>query len=401
MSRFLSVAVSALILGSQGFTVSAQSTRADSIVRSLSEFAEETPGNEGYLTIAETEATAALEHVALALSEPGSLDAIRVHLGHVDFVYSPAEGEAGPGTGYGLRSALLNVRESIQALLKSRGTPGSVREHADHMQASFANVYEWWSMSYAPLREGLRSRDGRDAVRAHAGRLEELLERMVNGVDADGDGTVGWQEGEGGLAQMRQHLTLLSEATDEAPATGAPCEDAQADPRYPDAMNVMSPIMGPCGRLTGRALVDRTDVAVIFHRLTRRLDSTLGVTPATDPISDVPTTHPNYESIQFILGTGIHATFEDAYSPRHFINRYQIAVQLEKFVTLVFPDLSPVATTPTVSDMEETHWAYSSLVRLLSLGIIRLDQDGAFHGNRLVNRSGLAASIQRLVEVGR
>ena len=41
------------------------------------------------------------------------------------------------------------------------------------------------------------------------GAPSALTDAIVNGVDADGDGRVGWQEGEGGLAQATQHLGLL------------------------------------------------------------------------------------------------------------------------------------------------------------------------------------------------
>ncbi len=52
-----------------------------------------------------------------------------------------------------------------------------------------------------------------------AAEAAELLEEMtaltaatVEGVDADGDGRIGWQEGEGGLAQATTHLGLLRRA---------------------------------------------------------------------------------------------------------------------------------------------------------------------------------------------
>ena len=39
--------------------------------------------------------------------------------------------------------------------------------------------------------------------------LTALTDAILNGVDADGDGRVGWQEGEGGLAQATTHMGLL------------------------------------------------------------------------------------------------------------------------------------------------------------------------------------------------
>ena len=37
-----------------------------------------------------------------------------------------------------------------------------------------------------------------------------MLVRIVEGFDANKDGTTGWQEGEGGLAQAGQHMGFMS-----------------------------------------------------------------------------------------------------------------------------------------------------------------------------------------------
>ena len=34
---------------------------------------------------------------------------------------------------------------------------------------------------------------------------------MLDGMDADGDGEITWQEGEGGLAQAAQHMQFMKE----------------------------------------------------------------------------------------------------------------------------------------------------------------------------------------------
>ena len=43
-------------------------------------------------------------------------------------------------------------------------------------------------------------------------RLEALCEAVLWGRDVDRDGIVGWEEGEGGLAQAKYHMNLLRRA---------------------------------------------------------------------------------------------------------------------------------------------------------------------------------------------
>jgi hypothetical protein len=39
--------------------------------------------------------------------------------------------------------------------------------------------------------------------------LTTRAQQLTSGVDANSDGQIGWQEGEGGLAQAEQHLNLI------------------------------------------------------------------------------------------------------------------------------------------------------------------------------------------------
>jgi hypothetical protein len=42
--------------------------------------------------------------------------------------------------------------------------------------------------------------------------LTALTDAILNGTDTDGNGRVGWQEGEGGLAQATRHMGLIKQA---------------------------------------------------------------------------------------------------------------------------------------------------------------------------------------------
>ena len=43
----------------------------------------------------------------------------------------------------------------------------------------------------------------------HAKTIATMTQNILNGHDANEDGRIGWQEGEGGLAQAERHLELL------------------------------------------------------------------------------------------------------------------------------------------------------------------------------------------------
>ena len=42
-------------------------------------------------------------------------------------------------------------------------------------------------------------------------RMNELAGQLREGVDANGDGQITWEEGEGGLAQAEQHMGFMQQ----------------------------------------------------------------------------------------------------------------------------------------------------------------------------------------------
>ena len=48
-----------------------------------------------------------------------------------------------------------------------------------------------------------------EAAAAAAQKIAELTKQILEGTDANGDGRITWEAGEGGVAQAKQHVELL------------------------------------------------------------------------------------------------------------------------------------------------------------------------------------------------
>ena len=80
--------------------------------------------------------------------------------------------------------------------------------HAGHVTASLANVAEWTDAAVATAQK-IRSATSAAEAGPLVTELIAQTNNISNGVDANKDGTIGWQAGEGGLAQANQHMMLM------------------------------------------------------------------------------------------------------------------------------------------------------------------------------------------------
>lgn len=206
-----------------------------------------TPENQGLLPTAVAEAEIARQHATLAKRDPTDLDAVARHTRHVLNALDPSLEESGPGLGYGAVVAAERTAHYIALAAASEGASDAVKTHATHIETAARNAVSNGEAAIEVAQEILESFDtseGDEEAEAEdaeeASRVEEeaggapeeeaeapneppdypaLLERlvsltqaMVEGVDVDGDGRIGWQEPEGGLAQATRHLELLQQA---------------------------------------------------------------------------------------------------------------------------------------------------------------------------------------------
>lgn len=168
----------------------------------------DTPGMQGFLPVAIADAKVAATHAGYMQKSPDNLDSIKLHTGHVLHALDPSTEAKGPGSGYGVKRAAAGASQHIQLAAKTEGASKGVQTHTGHVTASLANVTQWTDAAIATAQ---KIRAATTAAEA-APLVAELIQQTNNissGVDANKDGSIGWQTGEGGLAQANQHMMLM------------------------------------------------------------------------------------------------------------------------------------------------------------------------------------------------
>jgi hypothetical protein len=168
----------------------------------------DTPDGAGLLPTAQKEAAIALQHAELAMAQPDDINSIRLHSGHVLHAIDPLAIDGGPGLGYGLEQAASGVAAHINLAAGAQDASDNVQLHAEHVAASVRNVVTWSGEIVRLIRQ-IQTNDNAKHANIMAGSVKSLLKCVINGCDANTDGTIGWGPGEGGLAQAQQHMTLM------------------------------------------------------------------------------------------------------------------------------------------------------------------------------------------------
>lgn len=180
-------------------------------VHHVSETFRGTPEEMGLLPTAMAEAEIARQHATLAARDPSDVDAMKRHVGHVLHALDPSAVESGPGLGYGAIRAAERTAHYIALAAASIGATPPIQTHAEHIETAARNAVVNGTAAAEIAQEILESEDAATAAELLE-EMTELTTAMVEGVDADGDRRVGWQEGEGGLVQAETHLGLLRRA---------------------------------------------------------------------------------------------------------------------------------------------------------------------------------------------
>ena len=80
--------------------------------------------------------------------------------------------------------------------------------HSNHVATSAGNVVKW-SDEIIKAAQDVRSSTDAKVAAGHVAHLNMLAQQLTSGVDADKNGQIGWQAGEGGLQQADMHVNLL------------------------------------------------------------------------------------------------------------------------------------------------------------------------------------------------
>ncbi|MGE0158030.1 MAG: hypothetical protein AB7T31_01390 [Gemmatimonadales bacterium] len=209
------VCVSLVILS---FLPAAAAAQADSLpvdparvhahILLLTRGAQGTPGGEGLLPLALAEGEIAAIHAELALEAAASLDDVKLHVEHMLHALDPALVFEGPGLGYGFRRATEEALAHIETAAAEPGASDNVRFHAAYVAAALRAALDR-ADAIVRLAPDIQLAGSAAAAAPLLARLNELSSALVQGRDADRDGLVGSQGGEGGVRQAVWHTTLL------------------------------------------------------------------------------------------------------------------------------------------------------------------------------------------------
>ncbi len=171
----------------------------------------DTPEMAGLLPAAIAEARVAAQHAEFAANDPSDLDAMKRHTAHVLHAVDPTQIENGPGAGYGVKQAAEGAAKHIMAAANSDDASGAVKGHAEHVATSARNAVSR-ADEIVMLAQRIDMATSAGDAAPLVSQLNDLAQALLAGVDANNDGSVGWQEGEGGLEVAETHLNLMKQA---------------------------------------------------------------------------------------------------------------------------------------------------------------------------------------------
>ena len=185
----------------------------------------ETPGKVSLISALADEAQLAAGHAGYAVTDLEDLDNIKLHISHVATVvgadsssnsYSVAvlyaakmaEENPGPSRGFGVARAAMAIADHMSYARDSSDATDSVKLHSEHVITSANNIVEW-SNRIIKMSDQVVAGASPIVMAYYAEKIVIRLQWILTGHDADGDGKISWAEGEGGLAQINQHLSFV------------------------------------------------------------------------------------------------------------------------------------------------------------------------------------------------
>ena len=209
----LALSLVAIGVAGGGAIVGGQANMAHTHIGHVMDQWRDTPDQQGLLPTAIAEAEIAAQHAGLAAQSAGNLDRMKLHAGHVLHAVDPTIEIRGPGLGYGVKRAAAGAAQHIGLAAGSDGASANVKTHAPHVSTS-ANNTVTRADEIVTLAQQIQGASSAAEAALLSERLTMLAGQLIPGADANGDGRIGWQEGEGGLEQANQHMGFMKKGED-------------------------------------------------------------------------------------------------------------------------------------------------------------------------------------------
>ncbi len=171
------------------------------------------PDGKGLLPIATEEAEHAYFHAREAVKYAHDLNEVILNAQHVLHMVDPSEIERGMGLGYGVKRAAAAVAEHIGFAAEADDATENVKLHAVHVATCANNTVDRIA-EIVGLANSIRAAKTAAEAAPAALELRSRVNQLMEGRDANGDGTVTWHEGEGGLRMARLHMRFMREGED-------------------------------------------------------------------------------------------------------------------------------------------------------------------------------------------
>lgn len=200
-----------LIMAGTSSTGFAQQGQVLPLIMNITRGGPATPGNVGYLTLAETHLAEAAVSVDRALLEGASLSAVHDHIRDVIRAIDPSSSQSSQGAKTGLLHSVAATNANIAVARALPAASANVKNQGKRVIEASDNVIDWCQHLLEVGELATQTTSIEDAKEA-AGRMRRLLRDIRDGRDADGNGRITWRRGEAGVAQLRKQVEFLAKA---------------------------------------------------------------------------------------------------------------------------------------------------------------------------------------------
>ncbi len=169
----------------------------------------DTPGQDGLLITAAREAAIGYDHAGFALEAAASPDQLREHVRHVLHAYAPERTTSGPGLGYGVCKALDGALDHLEFAAESDDATANVRNSVEQIRENSRALREKCAL-IPELAVEIRTTESEVDALVLTEELRKFTDEVMSGSDVNGNGVVGDDAEEFGIATIRRDIDRLT-----------------------------------------------------------------------------------------------------------------------------------------------------------------------------------------------